>query len=75
MKLPDAVFPNNWISTDTEGNVILYPMYAKNRSMEKNQFPYIIEKLYASNFLIRNVSNFSYKEQVLEGTGALVLDH
>lgn len=33
---PDAVFPNNWISTEPDGKVILYPMFAKNRDAEKN---------------------------------------
>ena len=32
--LPDVIFPN-WITTHQDGAVILYPMYAKNRRMEK----------------------------------------
>lgn len=28
---PDSIFPNNWISFHQSGDVILYPMFAKNR--------------------------------------------
>jgi hypothetical protein len=32
---PDAVFPNNWISTHRDGTVVIYPMFAPNRRPEK----------------------------------------
>ena len=32
---PDAVFPNNWISFHANGDVALYPMYARNRRLER----------------------------------------
>ena len=31
---PDAVFSNNWISSDPKGRVTLYPMFTKNRRNE-----------------------------------------
>ena len=40
---PDAVFPNNWISTHSNGTVVLYPMFAPNRRKERN--PAVIELL------------------------------
>jgi len=40
---PDSIFPNNWVSFHTDGTVILYPMKAKNRRLERR--PDIIEKL------------------------------
>lgn len=40
---PDAVFPNNWISTEPNGDIILYPMLAPNRNAEKKQFRFILE--------------------------------
>lgn len=43
--VPDAVFPNNWFSTDIDGSIYLYPMLAENRTAEKNQFRYIAEHL------------------------------
>ena len=38
---PDAVFPNNWFSTTPDGKLIIYPMYAENRSIERD--PEIVE--------------------------------
>src|SRR5687767_4145126 len=32
---PDAVFPNNWFSTHRNGIVVLYPMLAPNRRLER----------------------------------------
>src|SRR5690606_16863162 len=32
---PDAVFPNNWISTHGDGTVAVYPMFAENRRLER----------------------------------------
>ena len=34
-KTPDSVFPNNWISTHQNGDVVLFPMLAKSRRMER----------------------------------------
>src|SRR5215471_21755665 len=32
---PDAVFPNNWISTHHDGRVALFPMYSELRRRER----------------------------------------
>ena len=32
---PDAVFPNNWVSFHADGTVVLYPMLAPNRRLER----------------------------------------
>jgi len=32
---PDAVFPNNWVSLHADGTVVLYPMLAPNRRLER----------------------------------------
>ena len=32
--VPDAIFPNNWISFHHDGTVIIYPMMAINRRAE-----------------------------------------
>src|SRR3712207_3490630 len=34
---PDAVFPNNWLSLHRDGTVVLYPMQAPNRRLERRQ--------------------------------------
>lgn len=34
--MPDAVFPNNWISTDTDNSVLIYNMHDDDRNEEKS---------------------------------------
>jgi hypothetical protein len=73
---PDAVFPNNWFSTHADGTVVLYPMLAPNRRLERRLD--IIERLHTiDRFHVRNTVDLSYREaeeKFLEGTGSLVLD-
>ncbi|MFY7979042.1 MAG: arginine deiminase-related protein, partial [Sediminibacterium sp.] len=49
---PDAIFPNNWISTHAGGTLCLYPMYAENRRAERKST--VLDFLY-SNYKIQNV--------------------
>jgi len=74
-KKPDAVFPNNWISTHPDGSVVLYPMYAPVRRLERRQD--VIDFLQAHYQVGRVIDLTSQEtnEKYLEGTGALVLDH
>ncbi len=72
---PDSVFPNNWFSTHTGGQIAIYPMYAKNRRKERRVD--IIETLKAQ-YRVQDVIDYSgleYDNLYLEGTGAMVLDH
>lgn len=72
---PDAVFPNNWGSFHTNGTVILYPMLAKNRRLEKR--PEIIN-LIAEKFSVSKIidlSDHEQKSEFLEGTGSIIFDH
>jgi hypothetical protein len=72
---PDAVFPNNWLSTTPEGLVIVFPMYAPNRRAEKRDD--ILEQL-AKEFVVKDVQDWSEYEvegRFLEGTGSMVIDH
>ena len=34
---PDSIFPNNWISFHQNGSIALYPMFAKNRRLERKE--------------------------------------
>jgi len=72
---PDAVFPNNWISTHHDGRVALFPMYSELRRHERRHD--IIEELRKSYKIIEVVDYSSFEEQgcCLEGTGSLALDH
>lgn len=72
---PDAVFPNNWFSTHSGGHVAVYPMYSKNRRIERRQD--VLEMLKA-RYRVQDIIDYSGLEQddlFLEGTGAMVLDH
>ena len=72
---PDAIFPNNWLSTSPDGVVSVFPMYAPNRRIEKRDE--ILEQL-AATFVIRDVQDWSEYEaegRFLEGTGSMVMDH
>ncbi|WP_354004176.1 MULTISPECIES: citrulline utilization hydrolase CtlX [Spirosoma] len=71
---PDSIFPNNWVSFHASGKVVLYPMQAANRRLERR--PDIINDL-AERFDVANIIDLTYFEQegkFLEGTGSLVLD-
>ncbi len=72
---PDAIFPNNWLSTSPEGIITIYPMYAPNRRIEKRDE--ILEEI-AKRFTIRDVQDWSEYEvegRFLEGTGSMVIDY
>ncbi len=73
---PDAIFPNNWVTTHADGTVVLYPMMAENRRSERRLD--IIESLSRDHgFQIGEVVDLSHYEEegrFLEGTGSLVLD-
>src|SRR3989440_3867899 len=72
---PDAVFPNNWISTHHDGRIALFPMYSALRRRERRQD--IVEKL-RKDYRVTQVIDYSLFEDegcYLEGTGSLVLDH
>lgn len=71
---PDSIFPNNWVSFHTDGEVFLYPMQAANRRLERRED--IITTL-EDNFKIKHVidlSHFEHDGKFLEGTGSMVLD-
>ena len=72
---PDALFPNNWISIHESGQLVLYPMMAPNRRLERRLD---IIDFFKSKFDINEVLDFSsYEahEMFLEGTGSLIFDH
>jgi hypothetical protein len=74
---PDACFPNNWVSFHADGTVVLYPMCAPNRRLERRR-EVVDEVAMRTGFAIRRVHDLSAHERdgrFLEGTGSLVLDH
>jgi len=72
---PDSIFPNNWVSFHENGDVALYPMFAKNRRKERRED--IFKTIEAEGRFIRNFIDYTSAEQedvFLEGTGSLILD-
>lgn len=72
---PDAIFPNNWLSTSPGGVLSVFPMYAPSRRIEKRDE--ILDQL-AKEFVIREVQDWGEYEaegRFLEGTGSMVIDH
>jgi len=73
---PDAVFPNNWVSFHRDGTVVLYPMLAPNRRLERRD-DLLRQVTKDGGYRIHRTVDLSYREtqaKFLEGTGSLVLD-
>lgn len=71
---PDAVFPNNWISTHDDGKIITYPMFSPNRRIERRED--IVDEL-GSYFDVSERISFEQNEaegRILEGTGSMIFD-
>lgn len=71
---PDSIFPNNWISFHDDGTVVLYPMYAPNRRLERKQG--VLDAI-DGKFKVTKRIDFTNNEKdsaFLEGTGSMVLD-
>jgi hypothetical protein len=71
---PDSIFPNNWISFHEDGTLCLYPMFARNRRLERKQT--VLDQI-KQQFEVQQIIDFTqYEEEnkFLEGTGSMVLD-
>ena len=72
---PDAIFPNNWLSTTPDGKVFIYPMFSPARRQEKRDD---IVKWLAEHFIVKDVqdwSEYEAEDRFLEGTGSMIIDH
>jgi len=74
---PDAIFPNNWFSTHSNGTVIIYPMMAPSRRLEQRMdIIKYLEDVHST--YVEKVVDLKFKENeglFLEGTGSIVFDH
>lgn len=73
---PDALFPNNWFALLGKGQLVLFPMFAENRRAERSNR--IFEALSKEGYEVMHTVDYSVyeqKQQFLEGTGSMVLDH
>jgi hypothetical protein len=72
---PDSIFPNNWISFHSNGDVALYPMFAENRRKERRED--VLDILEDKGFVINEIMDYTSAEEdgyFLEGTGSILLD-
>lgn len=71
---PDSIFPNNWVSFHHDGTLVLYPMFAANRRLERKDS--VIQEI-KERFEVRktiDLTSWENKGEYLEGTGSMVLD-
>lgn len=74
---PDAIFPNNWVSLHADGTVVLYPMLAPNRRLERRLE--LISSLASEHertiHRLLDLTQHESRGRFLEGTGSIVFDH
>jgi len=72
---PDAIFPNNWISLHEDGKLVLYPMMAPNRRLERRrEYIEMIINRFGHHEII-DLTFYEEQHRYLEGTGSIVFDH
>ena len=72
---PDSIFPNNWVSFHADGKVVLYPMFAENRRLERRED--VLNRFQSAGYQINEIVDFSQYEKenfFLEGTGSMIFD-
>ncbi len=72
--LPDAIFPNNWFSTTTAGDLHIFPMKTKNRQdeVQTNELSELVNKAgYHINQVI-DLRKELKSGSILEGTGSII---
>lgn len=76
-KLPDAIFPNNWFSTRSDGKLFIYPMKTPNRQAEV-QVEQLVSKFTETGYNVNEVVDLRQQlpqGSILEGTGCLIFHH
>lgn len=71
---PDSVFPNNWFSSHDSGELVLYPMFAENRRLERKPevLDVLVKKL--NHRKIIDLTHWEKEDEFLEGTGSMIFD-
>ncbi len=74
-KTPDSIFPNNWVSFHADGTVVLYPMFAENRRLERRDdiISHIKDQFEVTEII--DYSEYEKDHKFLEGTGSMIFDH
>lgn len=71
---PDSIFPNNWITTHVGGKLVLFPMFAENRRLERKDSVMELVKDKFQTGSILDLSRYEAENRFLEGTGSFILD-
>ncbi len=69
---PDSIFPNNWFTTHCDGELVFYPLHARNRRLERKEAP--VKFLRERYHLFYDFTYFEAENKFLEGTGSMVFD-
>lgn len=72
---PDSIFPNNWFVSLEGDKLVLCPMFAEDRRLERIKFlGALVENMGRDNLKIYDYTKHEKEGRFLEGTGAMVLD-
>lgn len=71
---PDSIFPNNWVSFHRDGTLVLYPMFAVSRRLERKEHVLAAVAARFEIHRVKDLSGFEADSLFLEGTGSMVLD-
>lgn len=74
---PDAIFPNNFIVFNQNGDAYIQKMYSESRAKElsKDQIKAIANSCNYNLKAIYDLNDAAKKDQFLEGTGSIVFNH
>jgi len=71
---PDSIFPNNWFSSHISGELVLYPMFAENRRLERKRDVINLLLRQMRHTKLIDLTKWEQQNEFLEGTGSMVLD-
>lgn len=72
---PNAVFPNNWLSTWPDGRIFLYPMATESRRIERSNAVLDSLKIHFNVSSVVDITTPENDQKYLESTGVIVFDH
>src|ERR1700728_1691991 len=73
---PDAIFPNNWFSTHSDGRIVIYPMATPGRRRERRRdiFHHVAAGHGCNVTGTLDLTGLEDRGLFVEGTGSLVFD-
>jgi hypothetical protein len=72
---PNAVFPNNWLTTWPDGRVFLYPMATPSRRVERSSELLLSLRERFGMGTLADISGPENSGEYLESTGVMIFDH